>query len=187
MVNLPAAEKAVRDLLLALGQDVTREGLVKTPARVARAYAEMLAGYQQDPAEILRTSFAESENYNDMIVLRDVPFTSLCEHHMIPFIGSATVAYWPRFGGSVVGLSKLARLVECFARRLQLQERMTKQIADALQRHLQPSGFGVVVRAQHQCMCARGVKKSGAMVTRTIGGVFETTEVYNAFARLAGV
>lgn len=178
--------QAVADMLRALGQDPEREGLRDTPARVARSYRELLAGYDQHPAEVLRTDF-ENEGYDEMIVLRDIPFHSLCEHHMLPFSGRAAVGYIPN--GRVVGLSKLARLVECFARRLQIQERMTVQIGSALLEHLHPRGYAVVISAQHLCMCARGVGKPGsAMVTMTVGGLIkEDPKARDEFLRHAGV
>lgn len=167
-------ETAVRSLLVGLGEDVEREGLRETPARVARAYREMLAGYDADPAKLLRQEFA-TDGYDEMVTLRGVPFYSLCEHHILPFTGTATVAYIP--DGRVVGLSKLARLVECFARRLQIQERMTAQIGNALQEHLNPKGYGVTLRAVHLCMCARGVAKPGSeMITSAVGGLIKTDE-----------
>lgn len=161
---------------MAVGEDPTREGLVGTPDRVARAYLELLAGYGQNPSDILGSAAFNSEGYDQMVILKDVSFYSLCEHHLLPFIGSATVAYIPS-GGRVVGLSKLARLVDCFARRFQIQERMTHQIADALKEHLNPRGWGVTVRAQHLCMCARGVgKPNAAMVTTALGGAIREDE-----------
>ena len=187
-INAPAAEKAVRSLLVALGQNVRSDALKDTPARVARAYVELLAGYEQDPARILCTEFA-AEEYDEMIVLRQVPFFSLCEHHLLPFMGSATVAYIPNENRKVVGLSKLARLVECYARRLQLQERMTIQIAHAIRDHLNPLGYGVALRASHLCMCARGVNKPGSeMVTQAVGGLIRKgSKARNEFLRSAGL
>lgn len=163
-------QAAVRQILLAVGEDPTREGLTKTPERVARAYRELLAGYGMDPATILERTFAR-EGYDEMVTLRGVAFFSLCEHHLLPFHGTASLSYVPR--KRIVGLSKLARLVECFARRLQVQERMTAQIAGALKEYVQPLGWGVMVRATHLCMCARGVGKPGAeMTTTAIGGAY---------------
>jgi GTP cyclohydrolase I len=161
------AEQAVKTLLGYLGEDPERNGLADTPGRVVRALAEMTAGYAEDPGEILDTTFDDS--CDQMVLVRGVEFTSLCEHHILPFIGTATVGYIP--DGQVVGLSKLARLVECYARRLQVQERMTEQIADAIDKHLGPLGVGVVVRARHLCMGCRGIRKPGAeMVTSALRG-----------------
>jgi GTP cyclohydrolase I len=154
-------EDAVLRLLNFIGEDATREGLVDTPGRVCRSLAELTGGYNDDPATILSTVF--TEQHDQMVVLDGVEFTSLCEHHMLPFVGTAVVGYVPR--GKVVGLSKLARLVECYARRLQVQERMTEQIALALMTHLEPEGAGVVIRAHHSCMGCRGVRKPSARMT----------------------
>lgn len=163
------AEEAVRVLLVELGEDADRPGLLDTPARVVRALREMTDGYGIDPAELLAVQFPD--DYDEMVVVRGVEFHSLCEHHLLGFSGTATVAYIPTPGRGVVGLSKLARLVECFARRLQVQERMTMQIADAIDEHLAPVGVGVVVRARHSCMGCRGVRKPGAeMVTSALRG-----------------
>ena len=152
---------AVVRLLQHLGEDPNREGLLDTPKRVVKALAEMTEGYHQDPASILSTVF--DEQHDQMVVLEGIEFTSLCEHHMLPFVGTATVGYIPN--GRVVGLSKLARIVECFARRLQVQERMTDQIADAITEQLHPRGVGVVIRAHHSCMGCRGVRKPAALMT----------------------
>lgn len=165
---LDPAERAVRVLLAELGEDVDRPGLRDTPARVVRALREMTSGGAVDPAELLGTVFPDA--FDEMVVVRAVEFTSLCEHHLLAFTGTATVGYIPN-GSGVVGLSKLARLVECYARRLQVQERMTQQIAEAIDKHLQPLGVGVVVRARHSCMGCRGVRKPGAeMVTSSLLG-----------------
>lgn len=162
-------EAAVKQVLTGIGEDPSREGLLDTPARVARAYKELCGGYTLDPAKILKTAFA-GEGYDEMVVLREIDFFSMCEHHMLPFFGRATVVYVPR--DRVVGISKLARLVDCFARRLQIQERMTRQIADALQDHLDPKGIGVAIKAQHLCMAARGVSKQRTeMVTHVVRGI----------------
>jgi GTP cyclohydrolase I len=172
----------IESLLRYLGQDPTEEGLAKTPMRVVKAMSEMCAGYDEDPKEILETAF--KADYDQMVILKGIAFTSLCEHHLLPFIGTATVAYIPK--GRVVGLSKLARLTMCFARRLQLQERMTTQIADALQEHVDPVGVGVIVRASHQCMACRGIRVSGAtMVTSALRGEFVQPEVRAEFLRLS--
>jgi GTP cyclohydrolase I len=163
------AEKAVYTLLLFIGENPEREGLKDTPKRVVKSLLEMTCGYNQDPKEILSTQF-EPENYDEMIVLRDIEFKSLCEHHKLPFSGVATVGYIP--SKKIVGLSKLARLVDCFANRLQVQERLTHQIAHALEEHLEPIGTGVLVKAHHSCMSCRGIKKSGAtMITSSLTGV----------------
>ncbi len=163
-------ENAVRDLLVAVGEDPEREGLKDTPKRVARMYQELFAGLQADPAAHLKRVF--HEKYDEIVLLRDIDFHSLCEHHLLPFYGKAHVAYLP--DGQVVGLSKLARTVEAFARRPQVQERMTCQIADALMEHLAPKGVVVVVEAVHLCMRMRGVQKpAGTMVTSALRGVFK--------------
>jgi GTP cyclohydrolase I len=165
------AEAAVRTLILWAGDDPKREGLLDTPARVARAYEEFFAGYGQDPAEILKRTFSEVEGYDEMIVMSDIRFESHCEHHMVPIIGKAHVGYLP--DKRVVGISKLARLVEVYARRLQVQEKMTVQIADTLQDILQPRGVAVVIEAAHQCMTTRGVHKPGVgLITSRMVGAF---------------
>lgn len=167
------AESAVRTLLIWAGDDPTREGLVDTPARVASAYAEFFSGYETDPAEMLSRTFEEVEGYNDIVLLRDITFQSHCEHHVVPITGTAHVAYLPR--DRVVGISKLARVVDAYARRLQTQETMTAQIARCIDEALSPKGVAVIVNAQHQCMTTRGVNKPGvAMVTRTFTGVFDS-------------
>jgi GTP cyclohydrolase I len=163
------------DLLAAvidrMGEDVTRRGLLGTPERIERSWGELYAGYYEDPAQILDRKF-KADGANQMVVLRNVEFYSTCEHHLLPFIGKAHVAYLPA-DGIVVGISKLARLVECFARRLQIQERLTDQIANALVEHLHPLGVGVVMEAQHLCMTARGVsKQNSVMVTSALRGAF---------------
>ncbi len=157
-------EAAVREILGAIGDDPDREGVLDTPNRVARAYAELFAGLRQDPADVLARTFEQPSG--DLVTLRDVPFYSFCEHHLLPFFGRASIAYLPS-EGRVVGLSKLARLVEIFARRPQLQERLTSQIADALMEHLEAEGASVMVHAEHLCMKARGVAKDGAEMTTT--------------------
>jgi GTP cyclohydrolase IA len=165
------AEDAVRILIRWAGDDPRREGLRDTPARVARAYEEFFAGYGQDPAEILKRTFSEVEGYDEMIVMSDIRFESHCEHHMVPIIGKAHVGYLP--DKRVVGISKLARLVEVYARRLQVQEKMTVQIADTLQDILQPRGVAVVIEAAHQCMTTRGVHKPGVgLITSRMVGAF---------------
>jgi len=172
MIDHDAVVAAVRVLLVALDHNVYDPALRDTPERVARAWEEQLAGVGQHAEEILGATF-EADRYDEIILLRDIPFYSTCEHHLLPFHGTADVAYVPKQGARVVGLSKLARLVELHARRLQLQERMTQGIADDLARVLSPDGVAVVVRAQHLCMCARGVSKPGAsMVTSVMRGCF---------------
>src|SRR5688572_7847204 len=172
-VDLPRIERAVREILLAVGEDPDREGLEKTPNRVARAYAELFAGLQTDPRRYLRTVFTE-QRYDEVVLLRDVPFSSVCEHHLLPFTGRAHVAYLPDPDGKVVGLSKLARLVEGYARRPQVQERLTGQIADALMEELQPVGAACVIEAVHTCITVRGAKKHGStMVTSALRGIFK--------------
>ncbi len=169
-VDIERIEKAVTEILLAVGEDVGREGLKGTPQRVAKMYAELLGGMREDPKEHLRSVF--SENYDEIVLLRNIPFYSICEHHLMPFIGSAHVAYLP--AGVVVGVSKLARVVDCFARRLQVQERLTDQIADFIMSSLKPKGVAVVLEASHSCMSIRGIKKPGSvMVTSALRGIFK--------------
>ena len=176
-LDMPRIEKAVRELLLAIGENPDREGLLKTPNRVARAYAEMVCGLATDPRVHLRTVF--HEDYEEVVLLRDIQFYSLCEHHLLPFMGKAHVAYLPK--GKVVGLSKLARLVVGYARRPQVQERLTTQIADALMEELQPVGAVCVIEAEHTCMTIRGVKKHGSsMVTSELRGIFKTNPASRA-------
>ncbi len=170
VVDTERIEKAVREILLAVGEDIEREGLKETPERVARMYTELLAGMQKDPKEHLRSVF--KENYEEIVLLRGVPFYSICEHHLMPFIGQANVAYLP--SGAILGISKLARIVDCFARRLQAQERLTYQIADFIMNNLKPQGVAVVLEASHSCMTIRGVKKPGSvMVTSALRGIFK--------------
>jgi len=169
-VDIERIEKAVTEILSAIGEETEREGLKGTPGRVARMYAELLGGMWEDPKEHLRSVF--TENYDEIVLLRDVPFYSICEHHLMPFIGSAHVAYLP--SGSVLGVSKLARIVDCFARRLQTQERLTYQIADFIMDSLKPQGVAVVLEASHSCMTIRGIKKPGSiMVTSALRGIFK--------------
>ncbi len=166
-----AAEDAVRTLLLWAGEDPNREGLVDTPKRVATAYLDWFSGYQEDPVRYLRRTFEEVEGYDELIVLRDITFESHCEHHMAPIIGHAHVGYLPQ--NKVVGISKLARVVEAFARRFQVQEKMTAQIAHCIEDVLAPRGVGVVIEASHQCMTTRGIHKSSVtMVTSQMLGAF---------------
>ncbi|MDX1738214.1 MAG: GTP cyclohydrolase I FolE [Alphaproteobacteria bacterium] len=167
------AEEAVRTLLAWTGDDPTREGLLDTPARVVRAYEEYFAGYQIDPIKVLQRTFEETDGYDEIVMLRDIPFESHCEHHIAPIIGKAHIAYLP--DSRVVGISKLARVVEIFAKRLQTQEIMTVQVADAIQEALQPKGVAVVIDAVHQCMTTRGIQKQGvATVTSRMLGVFRS-------------
>ncbi len=162
-------EKAVKEILLAVGEDVGREGLRDTPKRVARMYSELLAGMREEPKAHLRSVFTEDQD--EIVLLRDIPFYSICEHHLMPFIGKAHVAYLP--AGKVLGVSKLARIVDSFARRLQTQERLTNQIAKFLMENLKPLGVAVVMEASHSCMTIRGIKKPGSvMVTSALLGIF---------------
>lgn len=167
------AEEAVRTLLLWSGEDPRREGLVDTPARVARAYEDWFSGYKQDPVTYLKRTFEEVEGYDEMIVLKDIHFESHCEHHMAPIIGKAHVGYLP--SNKVVGISKLARVVDAFARRFQVQEKLTAQVATCIHEVLKPKGVGVVIDASHQCMTTRGVHKTGvSMVTSQMLGLFRS-------------
>jgi GTP cyclohydrolase I len=169
-VDIPRIERAIREILFAIGENPDREGLLKTPNRVARSYGELMAGLAEDPKLHLRTVF--TEQYDEVVLLRDIEFHSVCEHHLLPFMGKAHVAYLP--AGKVVGLSKLARLVEGFARRPQVQERLTGQIADALMEELHPVGAACVIEATHTCMTIRGAKKHGStMVTSALRGIFK--------------
>jgi GTP cyclohydrolase I len=165
------AEEAVRTLLRWAGDDPGRAGLLETPARVAKAYGEFFKGYAQDPADILRKTFDEIDGYDEIVLLKDIEFSSHCEHHIAPIVGRAHVAYLPEH--RVVGISKLARLVEAYAKRLQIQERMTVQIADAIQEVLMPRGVAVVIEATHHCMTTRGIHKPGtSMMTSRLTGIF---------------
>lgn len=167
-------EAGVKLILEGVGEDPDREGLQDTPARVARMYEEVFAGLEQDPAEHFKIGFDAS--HREMVIVKDIPFYSMCEHHLVPFFGHAHVAYIPGKDGRVCGISKLARVVEVYARRPQLQERLTTQIAEAIQTYLKPSGVMVVVEAEHLCMTMRGVKKPGALtVTSAVRGQFETS------------
>ena len=181
-VNLPAAERAISDLLVALGKDPSSEHLHDTPRRVAKAYAEMLR-----PREFQLTTFPNDEGYDELVLAKSIPVQSLCEHHMLPFRGVAHVGYLP--GERILGLSKLARVVELFARDLQVQERLTKQVADWLQDHLQPKGVGVVIEAEHMCMSLRGVRAAGAMtVTSSLHGLLrEEPKSRQEFFALTGI
>ena len=177
---------AVREILIAIGEDPDREGLLDTPARVARMYAETCAGLHDDPGRHLKVTF--DAGHDEVIMVRDISLYSLCEHHLVPFFGTAHVAYIPDVDGRVTGLSKLARLVDGFARRPQVQERLTTQIADALEQHLAPRGALVVIEAEHMCMAMRGIRKPGAStVTSAVRGVFRTDAAARAEAmRLVG-
>ena len=169
------AENAIRTLLEYAGEDPTREGLLETPKRVVKSYEEFYKGYSQDPRKYLSRTFEEVNGYDEMVVLRDIPFESHCEHHMAPIIGKVHIGYLPR--NKVVGISKLARVVETYAKRLQVQEKMTAQIADCIQDILEPYGVWVVVQATHECMSTRGVHKHGvSMVTSRMAGVFREDE-----------
>ena len=168
-IDLEKIEKAVVEILSAVGEDIGREGLKDTPKRVARMYAELLGGVHKDPKENLKSVF--TENYDEIVLLRDVPFYSICEHHLMPFIGTASIAYLP--DGKVLGVSKLARIVDSFGRQLQLQERLTSQIANFIMNNLKPKGVAVVLEASHSCMTIRGIKKPGStMVTSALRGIF---------------
>lgn len=179
------AEEAVRTLIRWAGDDPTREGLLDTPARVARAYEEFFGGYGEDPREILSRTFAEVDGYDELVLLRGIRIESHCEHHMVPIIGTAHVAYLPDH--RVVGISKLARVVELYARRLQIQEKLTAQIATAIQDVLKPRGVGVVIEADHACMTTRGVHQTGVkMVTRRLLGCFREDPVRREFLAMVG-
>jgi GTP cyclohydrolase I len=169
-----AVEDAVRQILLETGEDPTREGLRGTPGRVRRMYAELTAGYHVDPDRLVNNAIFDVD-YSEMVVVKDIPFYSLCEHHLLPFFGQAAVAYIPE--GRVIGLSKIPRIVEMYSRRLQVQERMTKQIADFLMQRLQPRGVGVVVEASHLCAVMRGVRKPGTIMTTShVLGLFRSAD-----------
>jgi GTP cyclohydrolase I len=172
-VDFPRIERAVREILAAVGEDPNREGLLETPARVARMYAELFSGLRANPGQHLRRVFPEQ--YDELVLVRDISFNSMCEHHLLPFIGTAHVGYLPR--GKVVGLSKLARVVEEVSHRPQVQERMTHQIADLLQTELDPKGVVVVIEAAHSCMTIRGIRKPGSVtITSAVRGLFKTNQ-----------
>ena len=172
-VDLARIEAAVREILAAVGEDIERDGLAGTPARVARMYAEIFSGLHEDPTRHLTTTF--EEGHDEMVMVRDIPFFSSCEHHLVPFHGKAHVAYIPGADGRITGLSKLARVVEGFARRPQVQERLTSQVADALMEVLQPKGVLVVIEAEHLCMSMRGVRKPGSStVTSAVRGLIKS-------------
>ncbi|MCL2025165.1 MAG: GTP cyclohydrolase I FolE [Coriobacteriia bacterium] len=174
MANLAQIEEGVRLILEGIGEDVEREGLRKTPERVARMYAEICGGIGQSPAPYFETVF--HEGHQEMVLVRDIPLYSICEHHLAPFIGTAHIAYVPNAEGTVCGLSKLARVVDLYARRPQLQERLTSQVAEAIVEHLQPAGVMVVIEAEHLCMSMRGVRKPGTTtVTSAVRGMFKNS------------
>ncbi|HVO22473.1 MAG TPA: GTP cyclohydrolase I FolE [Candidatus Margulisiibacteriota bacterium] len=180
LFDLPRIERAVREMLFAVGEDPDRDGLVETPRRVARAYAELLGGLREDPAQHLGRVFEHRTENDDLVLVRDIEFSSLCEHHLLPFTGTAQVAYLPD-KGRVVGLSKIARTVDVFARRPQLQERLTADIADAISEHLEARAVAVVVRAEHLCLRMRGAAKRGAdMVTTAFRGEFARNQSLRA-------
>ncbi|MGH8958423.1 MAG: GTP cyclohydrolase I FolE [Acidimicrobiia bacterium] len=179
-IDTNAIEAAIRQILVAIGDDPDREGLAGTPARVARMYAEIFEGIHRDPADEIDAFFGD-EHYQEIVMVRDIPFQTFCEHHMLPFLGKAHVAYIPK--GRVTGLSKLARLLEGYARRLQMQERLTSQVADALMDRLDPLGVLVVLEAEHLCMTMRGVKKPGSVtVTSAVRGTMATNPATRAEA-----
>lgn len=181
------AEEAIRTLIRWAGDNPEREGLLETPKRVTKAYAEFFAGYQENPEQILSRTFDEVEGYDEIVLLRDIRFESHCEHHLVPIIGKAHIAYLP--AAKVVGISKLARLVDAFAKRLQIQEKLTVQIAQTLQQALKPKGVAVVIESDHACMTTRGVHKPGVkMITSRMMGVFRTDlEKRKEFYTLAGI
>lgn len=168
-IDFKKIEQAVTQILLAVGEDINREGLKDTPARVARMYAELLAGTRENPKQYVKSIF--TEEHDEIVLLRDIPFYSVCEHHLMPFIGKAHVAYLPK--GKVIGISKLARIVDCFAQRLQVQERLTTQVADFIMDNLKPQGVAVVLEASHSCITIRGAQKpNSTMVTSALRGIF---------------
>lgn len=170
-MDIPRIEAAVREILFAIGENPDREGLVETPARVARMYAEVFSGLHTDPTELLRKTF--TQHHDEMVLVKEIEFASCCEHHLVPLLGRAHIGYLPN--GKVIGLSKLARVVDAVARRPQVQERMTEQIADLIMNELQPRGVGVILEASHMCMTIRGVKKPGAKtITSAMRGLFKT-------------
>jgi GTP cyclohydrolase I len=171
-VDRPRAEAAVRELLIAIGEDPDRDGLKDTPTRVARAYTEIFGGLFVDPADVLETTF--DEGHDELVLVKDIPLYSICEHHLVPWHGTAAVGYIPGVDGRITGLSKLARLVDLYARRPQVQERLTSQVADAVMSRLEPRGVIVVIEAEHLCMAMRGVRKPGAKtVTSAVRGMFQ--------------
>lgn len=174
-MDLEKIEQGVRMILEGIGEDPEREGLLKTPSRVARMYEEVFAGLYQDPSVFFETTF--DEHHEELVIVHDIPFYSMCEHHLAPFFGKAHVAYVPAKSGRVCGISKLARLVDTFARRPQVQERLTSQVADTLMKELQPRGVIVIMEAEHLCMSMRGVKKPGSKTTTSaVRGIFKSSE-----------
>jgi GTP cyclohydrolase I len=172
-VDLERAEAAVRELLLAIGENPDRDGLRATPARVARAYGEIFAGLSVNPDDVLETTF--DEHHDELVLVKDIPLYSTCEHHLLPWHGSAAIGYVPGDDGRITGLSKLARLVDLYARRPQVQERLTSQVADAMLRRLEPRGVIVVIQAEHLCMAMRGVRKPGSQtMTSAVRGIFQS-------------
>ena len=172
-VDFARAEAAVRELLFAVGEDPDREGLKRTPARVARAYGEIFAGLFADPDTVLETTF--DEDHDELVLVKDIPLYSMCEHHLLPWHGTAAIGYIPGPDGRITGLSKLARLVDLYARRPQVQERLTSQVADALRKGLEPQGVIVVIQAEHLCMAMRGIRKPGSLtVTSAVRGIFQS-------------
>ncbi|MBT3910625.1 MAG: GTP cyclohydrolase I FolE [Rhodospirillaceae bacterium] len=180
------AEAAVRTLIEWAGEDPDREGLIGTPGRVVRAYEEFFAGYDEDPEALLATTFENDQGGSEMVVLRDIRIESHCEHHIVPILGKAHIAYLPY--GRVVGISKLIRVVEVFAKRMQIQEKLTAQIAEAIQNALQPAGVGVVIEAAHQCMTTRGVRNPGVstVTSRMLGAFRENPEIRTEFLAVVG-
>jgi GTP cyclohydrolase I len=180
-MDLPRIEAAVREILLAIGEDPDRDGLLNTPSRVARMYAEICGGLHEDPDQHLQVTF--DADHDEMVMVRDIPLYSICEHHLIPFLGKAHVAYIPGSDGRITGLSKLARLVDAYAKRPQVQERLTAQVADEIERTLNPRGVLVVVEAEHLCMSMRGVRKPGSStVTSAVRGLFRDNAATRAEA-----
>ena len=185
-VDLARIESAVREILIAVGEDPDRDGLLETPGRVARSYAEIFSGLRADPAELLATTF--DLDHDELVIVRDIPLYSTCEHHLVPFHGAAHVGYLPGTSGKVTGLSKIARLVDLFAKRPQVQERLTSEVADALVEHLDVAGVIVVIEAEHLCMSMRGVRKPGATtITSAVRGQLrDSTTRAEAMALLTG-
>jgi GTP cyclohydrolase I len=187
VVDKPRIERAIFDILEAIGEDPSRDGLIETPARVARMYEEVCSGLREDPSEHVRTVF--DADHDEMVMVRDIPLYSLCEHHLVPFVGKAHVAYIPSEHGHITGLSKIGRLVDGYARRPQVQERLTKQVADAINETLEPRGVLVVIEAEHLCMSMRGIRKPGSStVTSAVHGIFRdsTASRFEAMQFLTG-
>ncbi|UQX88914.1 GTP cyclohydrolase I FolE [Jatrophihabitans telluris] len=172
-IDFQRAERAVRELLIAVGEDPDREGLRETPARVARSYAEVFAGLHVDPDEVLKTTF--DEHHDELVLVKEIPLYSTCEHHLVPWHGTAAIGYIPGNDGRITGLSKLARVVDLYSKRPQVQERLTSQVADAVMSRLEPRGVIVVVQAEHLCMAMRGIRKPGALtMTSAVRGIFKS-------------